>query len=198
MLVESLGSGILVGKLRGGRIKNLVHIQINGWPLMLASAWIEIAAAYLLQKEIEPAAAWVAQNVWFIHLLAYGLLFWSLYLNRQERGFKWIFLGILLNFMVIMANGGQMPVDIREIDRELYKTTIERLENGKDMVHRVMDEETRLKLLGDILPLRKPYPFPKSLSMGDIVMIGGIALFIQEKMKEKIGTSTSQESKYSI
>ena len=182
MLVETLGTAVAVGKLRGGKVLNLSEISIKYWEWMVASGLIEGIAAYIRKAEIEPIWRLVDQHIFWIHLLTYSLLFCSILVNRKEKGFVWILLGVFLNFLVIMANEGRMPVDISNINQELYPATIALLENGKDLTHGLMTEHTRLKFLGDIIHLQKPYPLPKSLSIGDLWMMLGIFIFIQDKM----------------
>lgn len=191
MLVESIGAAVAVGKLRGGKVLNLSEISIKYGEWMVASGLIEGIAAYIRKAEIEPIWRLVDSHIFWIHLLTYTLLFCTLLVNRKEKGFVWILLGVCLNFLVIMANGGRMPVDTSHINQALYPATIALLESGKDLTHSLMTEHTRLKFLGDLIHLQKPYPLPKSLSIGDLWMMLGIFIFIQDKMVVSSGKKNS-------
>ena len=193
MLAETLGSAVIIGKLRGGRLQDLSRVSIKHWELLVASGFIEAIAAYIRKAEIEPLWRLVDNHIFWIHLLTYSLLVYAVVVNRREKGFWLILIGILLNFAVIRANGGRMPVDISSINRELYPVTIAVLKSGKDLTHSIMGEHTQLKLLGDIIHLKKPYPLPKSLSIGDLWMMLGIFIFLQEKMIVNSGNAQQKK-----
>lgn len=182
MWVESLGTSVIMGKLRGGKISKLTDIYIHQWWYMTIAALIEFSASWIRMKEIEPLWRWVDEYIMIIHFITYGFLVFVLINNIKSKGFPLILLGIMLNFIVIMANGGRMPVDISGIDPILFREKIDFLKAGKDLVHAVMDETTSLKFLGDIIHLKKPYPMPKTLSIGDIFMMLGVFLFVQNQM----------------
>ncbi|AOT70011.1 DUF5317 domain-containing protein [Geosporobacter ferrireducens] len=182
MLAEALGTAVAVGKVRGGKLQNLSAISIRHWELLVVSGLVEAAGAYIRRIELEPVWRLIDSHVLWIQLLTYSLLAYVLLVNRKEKGFLLILLGVLLNFAVIMANGGRMPVDAGWIDKDLYPVTMAVLESGKDLTHSMMDDHTRMRFLGDIIHLKKPYPLPKSLSIGDLWMMLGIFIFIQEKM----------------
>ncbi|MBZ5797754.1 DUF5317 domain-containing protein, partial [Burkholderia contaminans] len=57
-----------------------------------------------------------------------------------------------------------------------------------------MDASTRLSLLGDIIPLSKPYPRTQVISIGDVVMNFGMFLFIQNVMVVKRNKDNQQET----
>ncbi|PKM49175.1 MAG: hypothetical protein CVV02_17325, partial [Firmicutes bacterium HGW-Firmicutes-7] len=53
------------------------------------------------------------------------------------------------------------------------------------LTHTVLNESTKLRILGDVIHLPKPYPFPKSLSIGDLFLIGGVFRLIQMLMLDR-------------
>jgi hypothetical protein len=84
-----------------------------------------------------------------------------------------------LNFIVIMANGGKMPVYFPP-DLNVSEEVIE--EREYDIIHTGVDENTRLFFLADIICIPKPYPLPKILSIGDLFIMAGIYMFFQREM----------------
>ncbi|MFT9495660.1 DUF5317 domain-containing protein [Anaerosolibacter sp.] len=182
MLVESVGSSIVIGKLRGGKVKNLVDTYIEKWWLITLAALIEVTASWIRGKEVPSLWQYTDQYIWLIHLVTYGLLIYVIIYNRKLTGFRFILFGIILNFIVIMSNGGRMPVDISGVDPNIYQEKIAMLQSGRDLVHSVLDESTVFGFLGDIIHLKKPYPLPKALSIGDVFMMIGVFLFIQQQM----------------
>ena len=187
MLAESVGSALLVGKLQGGRMKYLLNIELEKWWLLVGAAFVEFTASFIRAREIEPLWRWVDEQVLVLQLISYGLLLTGLLYNRKHKGIRWIILGVLLNLIVIIVNGGRMPVEVAGFDRDIYHVSLMLLESGKDLTHKAADDSTRLIFLADIIHFRKPYPLPKSLSIGDILMMVGLFHFIRYGMLKGSG-----------
>ncbi len=51
-----------------------------------------------------------------------------------------------------------------------------------DIKHKGVTPDTKLVYLADIILIPRPYPLPKILSIGDIFLILGLFLFLQEAM----------------
>jgi hypothetical protein len=59
------------------------------------------------------------------------------------------------------------------------------LKDGYIAGHSVLIKgKTNLWLLGDIINIPPPYPFPQTISIGDIFIALGAFLFIQNNMKK--------------
>lgn len=108
-----------------------------------------------------------------------GLFF--LFINRDQRGLWLIFIGVLLNFIVMAINGGRMPVslDAAAILDPMYADALVQGLYGK---HTPLTETTKLGFLGDVIPITNPYPRDQVISIGDIIMNIGIFIFIQHLM----------------
>lgn len=182
MLVESVGTSIVVGKLRGGSISNIKDASIEKWYLFVTAFLLEFAAVYKGSK----GAAFFIENILYIHGLSYLLLFIGIYFNRSTPAFKIIFIGMFLNFIVIMANGGQMPVSGKAMAGIGLIGNMIEIRDGRIITHTLMNNHTVFKYLGDIFVLPKPYPRPKIFSIGDILMALGIFIYIQGIMIKKI------------
>ena len=181
MLVESVGTSLVVGKLRGGSFSNIKDASLEKWYFFILGFLVEFTAVYMASRGI----GFFRDNILIVHFLSYLLLFIGIYFNRGSLAFRIVFIGIFLNFLVIMANGGQMPVsgdamaDIGLMDNMIA------IRGGKIITHTLMNDNTALKYLGDILVLAKPYPRPKIFSIGDVFMALGIFIYIQEIMIKK-------------
>ncbi|WP_117238518.1 DUF5317 domain-containing protein [Thermus sediminis] len=99
-------------------------------------------------------------------LVGYGL-----YQNRHLKSLHLVLLGLLLNALVIFANGGHMPVSLAALERAGLGELEDFLRERRDAVHTLMDETTRLPFLGDVIPLP---PLQKAISPGDILILLGI------------------------
>lgn len=176
-----MGTSVVIGKLRGGSFSNMKDANLEKWYCFVAGFVVEFSAVYLTEK----GSDFFNDKILFVHLLSYMLLFAGIYFNRGSLGFKVIFLGILLNFIVIMANGGQMPVDGSAMVSIGLVDNMISIRDGNVITHTLMDSGTVLRYLGDIFVLPKPYPRPKIFSIGDVFMALGVFLYIQEIMIRK-------------
>ncbi len=172
MVMEGLVLGVAIGWLRRGRLSNISKIQLY---------WVGLAlAALLLQKGLDLLAArgaGVAPPVGaIVHLASYFLLFTFIYLNRRLPGLSLMALGVLLNFLVIAANGGMMPV----ADAYLPAEAVYRLTSGLEGTHSLLTEDTRLAWLADVIYL--DFLGKRLVSIGDILLAGGLVVFIQRSM----------------
>lgn len=201
MLVEAVLIPLLIGKLRGGKFKNILNIEVKLWWLVTVAGLIEFVASWIRARELGSVWIFIDANILWIHVVSYGLLIAVLLLNRFQKGFILLLIGTILNFTVIAANDGRMPVEIESVEHMMSADTVEALKTGSDLTHTVLTDSTKLKLLGDIIHLPKPYPLPKSLSVGDLLIIAGVFVIIQGLMistkKEDIKTLDQADSKFS-
>lgn len=117
------------------------------------------------------------QSAFFV--LSYGLLFLFCYLNRHLWSMYIIAFGFLLNFAVIAANGGFMPIAPETLVRLRPDTTVADWPAGmlragsKDIV--LPREQTRLWFLSDTLVIPPPFLLPTAFSLGDVFIFLGFA-----------------------
>lgn len=181
MIIESLGTSLVVGKLRRGKFSNMKNAEIHKWYLIVMSFLLEYIAVFLSNKGYD----FVRNNIFIIHLISYCLLFVGIYFNCSRFPFKLIMLGTFLNFLVIIFNGGQMPVSQEAMIRAGITEDLNALLKGEIITHTVIAKDTVLKFLGDIFILPKPYPRPKVFSLGDVFMAVGVFIYIQEIMVKR-------------
>ncbi len=176
MVFDGIFISFIVGFLRKGNLRALAQLKLKwGWifPLLLI---IELAI-FMLQNDIK----FLGQISGSIYIVIYilGLLF--LFINRKNPGFILIFIGVFLNFLVMMVNGGRMPVSI-DAASVLEPGYVDALKQSLYAKHQMLTSSTNLGFLGDIIPLSDPYPRTQIISIGDIMMNIGIFLFIQYLM----------------
>jgi len=194
MVYDGIVIGLIVGLLRGGvfgALRGLSRLQlVAGWifPLLLIFQF----GYFYLQGRNEILQQYTGISIMVIYVI--GLLFVAL--NRNQPGFKTIFVGVLLNFLVMALNGGTMPVSLEAAS--MIGLEYAELLQVNDVVfkHAALTELTRLPFLGDIIPVVAPYPREMVISIGDIVMNVGIFMFLQQIMTaEKKGLGSSEEAK---
>ncbi|MDG4658354.1 DUF5317 domain-containing protein [Ectobacillus antri] len=174
MVFDGILLSIIIGFLRKGSLKGLADFHVkHGWifPVLLL---IEVFV-FIMQDKI----LFVKTLSNYIYILVYIVGLFFLYINRHHRGFTIILIGVLLNFIVIAANGGRMPVSI-EAATVLDPVFVDMLKNGDLYAkHQALTSDTNLGFLGDIIPITDPYPKSQVISIGDVIMNVGIFIFIQ-------------------
>jgi hypothetical protein len=78
-----------------------------------------------------------------------------------------------------------MPVSVEALSRVGLLDVLPLLKSKTYVIHSVLTEHSRLKFLADVIPLPPPYPRPRVLSVGDIIMAVGLFILIQRGMLKK-------------
>ncbi len=160
---------VLVGFLFRGSLKRFEELRIHRWGLALGGLALHLAAIYVIS---DPVAGPV------VLALSYGLLAAFLVWNRWIPGARVMLVGLLLNLVVVVANGG-MPVDpnaIRAIDAD--STSLAGANAG---THHLMTSDDVFWRLGDTIGI--PAPVSAVLSIGDLLLYGAIAYSIVQIMR---------------
>jgi hypothetical protein len=101
------------------------------------------------------------------------------WMNRHITMFWLLGVGLVLNFLVIVANGGLMPISPQTLTWLLPERPIdtwpvgERLAQTKDII--LTPELTRFVWLSDRFTTPKWYPAPTAFSLGDVILAIGVA-----------------------
>lgn len=184
MVIETIGLSLLIGKLRGGMVRNLEYLYIKGWYLFVGSFLIEIISLLAVTKTKGNLNFLVENNFANIHIIIYIFLIAGLAMNWNSIGLRITLIGSLLNFFPIAMNNGKMPVSINSLAYSELYTQLSLLEEGRILTHTLISTNTKLPYLGDIIPIPKPYIFPKIISIGDVFISLGIFILIQIHMKK--------------
>ena len=102
--------------------------------------------------------------------------------NRRQRAFYLLLLGLCCNFLVIVSNGGLMPMSpttlnkLVSLERAATWQIGERLGRTKDRL--LAEEETRFALLSDRMTLPKWMAYAVAYSVGDLIIALGAFLLL--------------------
>jgi len=163
---------VVLGYVLGGRLRGFEHLRINRWGLAIVGLALQLAPAY----EIGSVPASAIGPVMLA--LSYAFLVVFLISNRWIPGSPVMRLGLLLNLLVVMVNGG-MPVQAEAIERA--GGTPYALMQATPTKHHLMTEDDVLWQLGDVIPI--PPPFGDVISIGDVLLYGGMVYSIVEIMR---------------
>ncbi len=109
-------------------------------------------------------------------LAGYG--FWQ---NRYLRSIWLAAFGLVLNTLVIWANGGHMPVSAQALKDAGLEDFLRFMQNSSDAVHNLIGPHTRLWFLSDVIPLRF---MKKVISPGDAFIILAVIFFFLETTQQ--------------
>jgi hypothetical protein len=147
----------------GGR---LAQVRLRAVRLLLAAAVVQVATS-----TFTPGSAAARLTALVVTTVLVGLFVFG---NRRVAGTPLIGLGLLLNVVVVSANGA-MPVSV-DAARE---AGLSRPELGlqRDALRKPVDDGTRLGALGDVVPVALPWR-PQVVSAGDVLVASGVGLLI--------------------
>lgn len=183
MILIALCLAFLLGLVVvGGRVGNLDRIEVRwGWLAPLAF----LMQAYLIFFPAERAGDLLGARSLLL-TLSHVLLFVLVWQNRHISGIKLIGLGLLLNFLVMVVNGGFMPITPHTLAQIGYDGNAPQLETGfivgrtKNVV--MVPGDASLWFLSDIMVIPRPFPIPTALSVGDLLIVLGVFAFLRKAM----------------
>ncbi len=185
-LAVILGFSISLARHRGRAPGHIARIQLR-------SAWLVLLALALqwplLRARAGPTQDLIIQQALF--LSSHLLLLVFVWRNRRLPGILLVGLGVACNLLVILVNGGLMPISPETLVRINPGSTLDWWPTGthygysKDVI--LAKGDTRLWFLSDVLVLPPPFPWPTAFSLGDLVLAAGIVLLLQ-------GPGTSPEA----
>jgi len=178
MLLDVLVISLIIGLLRGGKLTRLANLPLRRIELIILPFLIQYALVYFGERGLRLLENWGV----YLYIFSYSLLLVAIWYNKHIREMKILGAGIAINFIVILANGGEMPVSVDALSRVGLLNILPLLRNKAYVIHTVLTESTRLKFLADVIPLPPPYPRPRVLSVGDIIMAVGLFMLIQRGM----------------
>jgi hypothetical protein len=177
-LAVVLGLIASLARHRGRFVRQLEAIRLH-------SAWLVVLALCLqfplLRAPLLPARQVGWQQILF--LLSPLLLLVFVWRNRQLAGIPIVGFGVLSNLLVILANGGFMPITPQTLIQINPGTTLDQWPSGfhygfsKDVI--LAREQVNLWLLSDMLVIPPPFPWPTAFSLGDLLIAVGIVVLLQ-------------------
>lgn len=171
---------------RGGRLSRLQSLPLSAAGVALGACALQIVVMFMPVGDASGALLRPA-----LFMLSYGFLAFFVWRNRSLPGMPLIAVGLLLNWGVMLANGGYMPVtfeSLRAAGRAglvAGPTTGSLVAGSKDIL--LTAAETRLWLLSDILIIPPPFPLSSVFSVGDVLIAAGLFWLVQAALRAETG-----------
>jgi DHA3 family macrolide efflux protein-like MFS transporter len=174
MLIGGIILGLVLGLLAGGSLANLASIRLRWVGILFLAVLLRFGTEAALARGIPLADALRLPLL----TTSFSLLVVGLWVNRSFPGLSLAFVGILANALVIIVNGGFMP--IWEPSLELAGFTRDQVTSAIHVVLPATDFTallTRLGLFGDVIPINVPF-IENVASVGDLFLTAGLAFFL--------------------
>jgi hypothetical protein len=185
ILLLALLLSIAISLVRGGRFRWLAQTPLR-------YGWLAIAA-FALQWSVIYAPLPRTEGLFgprtLLLMASYLLVVVVVAMNRRVPGLALIGVGLGLNLLVMLANGGFMPVTLEAVERAglahlaLGTEPGARLSATKDII--LPAEVTRLWLLSDVFVVPPPVPFRTVFSLGDLFLAAGVFVLFQCAMRPR-------------
>ena len=173
MLIGGILLGLVLGLLAGGSLRNLAEIRLRWASLLVVAVILRFGTEAALGAGIDIVEALRLPLL----AAAFAILLVALWINRTYPGLSLAFLGVLSNGIVILVNGGYMPIWGPTLTAAgLTPADVTR------SFHVVVDGGAsdfigRLLILGDVFPV--PISFIQNVySLGDLFLTLGLAFFL--------------------
>jgi hypothetical protein len=165
---------LAIAVLRGGRLVNLGDIELRAWWLLFIALGLQLGTGFLPDRE------WSEWAGLTMVLVSFGLLMILVMLNRSKPGMWIAGIGVLMNFVVIAANGG-MPV-LAGAAEVASGFTVSEPDLSGTFKHVLLDESSRLTFFADVIPLRL-VGIGEVISLGDIFLALGLGVFLEHELR---------------
>ena len=172
-LVAPIVIGLGLSCLTGGELERLRHIHFRG--ALFAS--LALLGQVLLFSPVFETRDWAIHYGPHVYLMSMVVVLLVIAANvrwqftrTQRNALAIAGVGVLLNCIVVAANGAYMP----RLASESHPAVPAPAETGRLVNVAPMTDDSRLWWLGDILPEPASWPLSNVLSFGDVLLACGL------------------------
>jgi hypothetical protein len=184
LLLYAIAIGLLIGRLAGGRVRNLERVHITWWGVAVAGLAVQLV---LFAPPLAERIGTAGPPLYVISTIAVLV---ALLRNLEQPGFTVIAIGAVANLIPVLANGGAMPSDP---DAWLALTGAAELPVQGFTNSVLIGPETNFPFLGDVFVLPRPWPLANVFSIGDVLIGIGAAWFLIRAMRGPSGSPTPEQ-----
>ena len=174
MLIGGIALGLVLGLFAGGDLLNLGSVRLRRLTLLILAVFVRFGTELALNEGVP-----LVESL-RLPLLAgsFVLLLFALWPNRSYPGISLAFIGVLANALVIVVNGGYMPIWITSL--EIAGLTPADVTSSLHYVLPAPLDANFLLHLGpfaDVIPI--PFPVIQNVaSIGDMFLTFGLGFFL--------------------
>ncbi len=178
MFVEAVILGLIIGIFRNGSFDNLRNIRIRGITLIVLAGIIQYMPVLVGRFDM-----FANKLKWFTPISILLLLI-CLLINLDRKGILFIFIGTLMNFIVLIINNMKMPVLFKSLRISGLEHMIMPIKMGDTINYMSFSDAWFISgYFGKVIPIPDVYPLAHVMSLGDIFITLGIVIFVATAMK---------------
>lgn len=187
ILIVAVVAGLLAGVGLAGRNQRKYEVPV------LRGLWlvfIAFAPQYVILHL--PVREMISDKLFAILLVLSQTIFLGFaFLNRNAAGMKILIIGTALNWLVIVANGGFMPISPQTAGRLVPEHILADMQSGtrfggKDILLSV--DQTQLEWLADRFLPPAWLPYQVAFSLGDVFIAAGAFWLLAKQENKKVIT----------
>ncbi|HEY9287712.1 MAG TPA: DUF5317 family protein [Candidatus Dormibacteraeota bacterium] len=169
-----IAGALVIAVVIGGDVRRLAQLRVRHVELLIAALAAKVSVA-LLGTSHSQAALNAARP---LNVIGAVLLLGVAIFNRRIPGAIVFGLGLLSNLAAILWFGGRMPVLLPAGFEPTPGGALPALRQGLDPLHVLLPHPQGLWFLGDIVQIPGILGRTSLVSIGDLLMAGGIAYLI--------------------
>ncbi len=174
LLLYAIAAGLLLGRLMGGRVRNLERVHLVWWQLAVAGLLIQLLLF------ARPVAELVGAGGPLLYVPSTLMVLAALLRNLRLPGMGILGLGAGLNLVAVLANGGYMPSS-PEAWIQLTGSAALPVDHYTNVA--LIGPATLFPFLGDIFVFPPPLPMATAFSVGDALIALGAIVFLVSAMR---------------
>jgi len=175
MLIGGIVAGLVTGLLAGGHLANLAAVRLRWIGVLFLAVVIRFATEWALNAGILFAETFRLP----LFAASFGLLLGGLWVNRHQPGLSLAFIGILLNAIAVVVNGGHMPIWRPSLIAAGFDPNVIFSPFHVILANDTLNADFLLHAgpIGDVIPI--PLPFVRNVaSIGDLFLTAGLGFFL--------------------
>lgn len=174
LFVAVVAFAFALGFALRGSLRGFEGVSLRGWALAAAGLGLQFAPLPTGAAGLDLAVRVSVLGASYALLVVFAIL------NRRVPGIPLVLVGLLLNAVVILPNGG-MPVSESAIRASGQQEMLELFVQQGATKHHLMTEDDVLRPLGDVIGI--PSPIRQVVSVGDVFIYTGIVWFVLAAMR---------------
>lgn len=174
ILLAVLAVALLLSLLFGGSFRRLADTHIRWASCILLSLGLQILIFSRWWQETVSVRAIAGA----LYIASLAILLYVAWLNRRLPGLGMLALGLVMNALVIFANGGSMPASLDALQMSGVVESPAALEAMRSSNSSIIVEGTPLWFLGDVFAIPQRFPLSNVFSLGDVLIGVGAVWFL--------------------
>lgn len=182
MFIEAILISIIIGLIRGGKLKRFKAINHKTMWLIVFGIVIQYILTFLNRADEMASMSTILSYTKSAQIISYILILIGIAANFKFKSLWIVLAGFLMNFFVTGVNGWRRPILLEGIKLTNASSLYEMIEAGNVALYTPITDSTKYSILGDIIVFANPYPISRIISLGDLIISFGIFALIQEIM----------------